>query len=63
VVVSGGFAATSGVPEVLAEQLSVLSGGTQRFLVLRASAPDSAVVRGGLVYGELELRAQLAGAA
>jgi hypothetical protein len=63
VVVSGGFAATSGLPEVLAEQLSVLSGGTQRFLVLRASAPDSAVVRGGLVYGELELRAQLAGAA
>lgn len=63
VVLSGGFAGTSGVPELLAEQLSLLSGGSQRFLVQRAVAPDTAVVRGGLIYGELELRARRAWAA
>jgi hypothetical protein len=51
------------VPELLAEQLSLLSGGSQRFLVQRAVAPDTAVVRGGLIYGELELRAQRSWAA
>lgn len=58
VVLAGGFAAVSGVPELLAEQLSAAAGGVQRFLVQRATAPDTAVLRGGLIYGELEQRLQ-----
>ena len=58
VVLAGGFAAQSGVPELLAEQLSAAAGGSHRFLVQRAVAPDTAVLRGGLIYGELEMRLQ-----